>query len=91
MSGSRSMTTRQGLLALCLVLLLSAALPHASARHASGRTVLAKIDLENGEVDSSAAFSPAPPGRTCHSPGENCYGNTQCCSKTCDTLYFHCD
>ena len=85
------MESRRGLLAACLVLVLLTALPHASARHAIGRTTLAKTDLENGEVDGSKAFGSPPPGRSCHSPGMNCYGDTQCCSKSCDTLYFHCD
>ena len=84
------METRHSRLAVCLVLLLLAALPYACARHASGRTLLGKIALETGQVDGSKAFTSPPPGRNCHTPGMHCIGDSQCCSKGCDSLYFRC-
>ena len=60
----------------------------------AARTLLAadsgKVQMTSGAVSSDNMAAGVPRGRECVATGMHCSSSSQCCSKSCNTVYFRC-
>lgn len=72
--------------------LLAILLALSASSSSATRTLSAadKVQITNGAVSSDNMDAGVPKGRECVATGMHCSSSSQCCSKSCSTIYYRC-